>query len=364
MSYVPISVREAMEKLNVPNGGWYLPQVQRQYVWGARYESETYICLLLDSLLQGYPVGGLVLWETSKPIAHRKFIDDYAPGQFAKQVDSGRWGAHKYLVYDGQQRLQTLFSVLYHTFNGRVLHFDLLFDRQTAESDETGFLFRDKGAPEDARYLRMTAVASMSCTPREKSALESRIVKQLALDEENELLVKSNIVALWDTFVATNVKSLAFFPVKTDNEEEVNEVFRRLNTGGIALTQVELVLSDVKAKYPDYEEKLWEVSEALRKRSNGVKFLSADVLQFFHLLIKGTTRIDQKRVNIADIDEFQSALDKDKDALIEVFEGYLWGLFKINDASLVPRWLAVLPIACYLTWLKRAGKKWKIKQLT
>ena len=92
MSYAGISVREAMEKLNHLNGGWYLPHVQRQYVWGARYKSEDYVCLLLDSLLKRYPVGGLVLWETTKPVPHRAFLDDYEPTSFAKLVEEGRSG--------------------------------------------------------------------------------------------------------------------------------------------------------------------------------------------------------------------------------------------------------------------------------
>ena len=69
MSYEGISVREAMEKLNNLNSGWYLPYIQRQYVWGERSESEGYVCLLLDSLLKRYPIGGLVLWETMKPVS-------------------------------------------------------------------------------------------------------------------------------------------------------------------------------------------------------------------------------------------------------------------------------------------------------
>ncbi|MES0874411.1 DUF262 domain-containing protein [Sinimarinibacterium thermocellulolyticum] len=108
MSYSGISIREALDKINAPNAGWYLPQVQRQYVWGARHESETYICLLLDSLLRRYPIGGIVLWETEQKVPYRRFIGDYTPGQYAKQVDVGLWGAAKLLVYDGQQRLQTL----------------------------------------------------------------------------------------------------------------------------------------------------------------------------------------------------------------------------------------------------------------
>ncbi|WP_306811993.1 DUF262 domain-containing protein [Ectopseudomonas oleovorans] len=115
-----------------------------------------FVVFLLDSLLQCYPIGGVVLWETDQKVPYRYFVQDYLPGHYARQVDEGRWGAAKALVYDGQQRLQTLYSVLRHRFNGRILHFDLLFDSATAEADETGFLFRDAGEEADPRYLRMT----------------------------------------------------------------------------------------------------------------------------------------------------------------------------------------------------------------
>jgi uncharacterized protein with ParB-like and HNH nuclease domain len=107
VSYSGISIREALDKLNAPNNGWFLPEVQRQYVWGARHQLEDYVYLLLDSLLKRYPIGGVVLWETDQKVPYRQFVGDYAPGQFARLVDKGLWGASKSLVYDGQQRLQT-----------------------------------------------------------------------------------------------------------------------------------------------------------------------------------------------------------------------------------------------------------------
>ncbi len=171
MSYAGISVREALDKLNAPNNGWFLPQVQRQYVWGARHESEDYVCLLLDSLLKRYPIGGVVLWETDQEVPHRTFVGDYVPGQFARQVDKGRWGVHKALVYDGQQRLQTLYSVLRHHFNGRVLYYDLLFNVSSAESDETGFRFRDAGTVAKPCDQSMIELANKSCNAKEKVAL-------------------------------------------------------------------------------------------------------------------------------------------------------------------------------------------------
>lgn len=369
MSYAGISVHEAMDKLNHPNGGWYLPYIQRQYVWGERYESEEYVCLLLDSLLRRYPIGGLVLWETSNQVPYRKFLDDYEPGTFPKLVEEGRYGAHKFLVYDGQQRLQTLWSVLYHTFNGRVLHFDLLFDANTANTDETGFSFRNRNDAPDPRYLKMTELAASRCETTAKVALKRRLLGALREDETTgksdddlENLVETNLTALWDIFVDTNVKSIAYFSVQSENEAPVNEVFRRLNTGGIPLTQVELVLGEIKRHYPSYEERLWELSEDIRNKS-GIAFSSAEILQFFHLMKKGTTRIDASRFNGEDdAQQFNHALTC-QDALVELFEGYLWGLFRINHASIVPRWLAVLPLAAYLTALKNAGRNWKVMQL-
>lgn len=363
MSYLGISVREAMSKLNAKHSGWFLPQVQRQYVWGARHESEGYVCLLLDSLKRGYPIGGVVLWETSTPVPYREFVRDYAPGHHAHQVEEGRWGAAKSLVYDGQQRLQTLYSVLYHRFNGRVLHFDMLFDADTAESDDTGFLFRDADVAADVRYLKMTELVSKSNTPKEKVTLEERLLVAASGDAAKQMLVRVNLAALWDIFVSDSTKSIAYFSVRAETAAEVNEVFRRLNTGGVSLTQLELVFSKIKAVQSDYEEELWKLSEKIRKISGGVEFSSGEILQFFHLIVKKSSRIDADRVESKDVAAFQKALADDSDAMVEVFQGYLAGLFNINHASIVPRWLAVLPIASFLAARKRGGHEWRIRAL-
>ena len=364
MSYDGIAIREAMERLNNLSDGWYLPQVQRQYVWGSRHDSETYVCLLLDSLLRRFPIGGVVLWKTNKPVPHREFIRDYQPGTFAHQVDEGRWGASKSLVYDGQQRLQTLYSVLYHTFLGRVLHFDLLFDAKKAEADDSGFVFRDADAPNEARYQRMTGLMHVPCSSEQKVRLERERVKALANDDEaREMVVRSNIEALWSVFVENNLKSIAYFSVNADTPEVVNEVFRRLNTGGMALNELDLVLSTIKAVRSDYEEELWDLSEAISKKSGGIRFTSASILRFFYLLVKDTTSIKSASVSAKDVPAFQTALEDDSAPLLELFEGYLSGLFGINHASIVPRWLAVLPIAAYLAARKRGGHEWRVKVL-
>ena len=364
MSYVGISVREAMDRINANHNGWFLPQVQRQYVWGGRHQSEDYICLLMDSLLQRYPIGGIVLWETDSKVPHRKFVDDYLPGAYAHMVEEGRWDTHKSLVYDGQQRLQTLHSVLRHRFNGRVLHFDLLFARGQAESDDTGFLFRDATAPVEPRYLNMVRLCSRTGTSADKVRLEMEVLPAAGDDLDRQLCVRENLGALWDVFVDTNIKSLAYFSVRAQTPDEVNEVFRRLNTGGVSLTQIELVLGRIKAVHFDYEERLWKLSERIAENSGGIAFQSAEILQFLHLMVKQTIRIDEDRIVAADITALDSALTQHADALVEVFAEYLMGHFRINHDSIIPRMLAILPIAAYLAARKRAGKEWRIRALS
>ena len=91
MSYSGISVREALDKINCPNNGWYLPQFQRQYVLGApAHQSENYIFLLLNSLIKRYPIGGIVVRETEQSVPYRQFVGDYSAKQYAVKLDGSK----------------------------------------------------------------------------------------------------------------------------------------------------------------------------------------------------------------------------------------------------------------------------------
>lgn len=208
----------------------------------------------------------------------------------------------------------------------------------------------------------MTELSCMRCNEDEKVDLEDRVVVAAGGNKDTKIRIRRNLTALWDIFVEENVKSIAYFSVKANTPAEVNEVFRRLNTGGIALTQLELVLGKIKAVQSDYEEKLWALSEKIAAQS-GIEFTSAAILQFFHLLVKNTIRIDEDRLGSSDIRTFQDVLQNDTEPLIEVFANYLRDRFNINHASIVPRWLAVLPIAAYLTARKRGNHEWRIRAL-
>ena len=350
MSYEGISIRKALELINQSQGGWFLPQVQRQYVWGARDESEDYNCMLLDSVLRGYPIGGIVLWETESPVPHREFLSDYSKGGRTKEVDSGLWQRRKSLVYDGQQRLQTLYSVLRYTVNGRVLCFNLLFDKSEHDTDDTGFFFIDKGTNPKIGSIRMNYLCTQDDDTKEKEKLKDLFTSGASYTDDEKLTIKSNIEKLWEIFVQDNTRSLAYFPVRSNSDSEVNEIFRRLNTGGVPLTQIELVLSAIKLKYSLFEEELDALSYSIYAASN-IEFSAAEIMQFIFMMVFGATRVDASRVKPSEVDAFKEKLTEIAEPLKDFFEGYLSELLNINDRCIIPKSLALLPIMAYLAEL-------------
>lgn len=363
-NYEGISVRDAMDKINAKNNGWFLPNIQRQYVWGSRESSEEYICLLVDSLMRGFPIGGLVLWETDEPVPYREFLTDYEVGSVAKIVPKEKWANHKFLVYDGQQRLQTLHSILYHRFNGRVLYYDLLFDPDENEIDETGFFFKNKDEEVPGTCISLPELTGKS-TSEDKIQLRRRLTKDDSLTEKQLNLIETNLDRLWSVFVGTELRSIAYFPVKSDSPATVNEVFRRLNTGGISLTQLEMVLAKIKEVSPYFEEELWALSKQIKEATGtpGFSFSAHEIVQLIYLIVFQTTRVAEDRVKRENLQELVDMLKWVQKVLPHFFKYFFFEGFRINANWLILRHQAILPILAYFVTLAKNGSKWKLEQI-
>ena len=352
MSYTGISIKDALEKINTE---WFLPAIQRPYVWGSRYNSERYICKLFDSLYQKYPIGVLIFWETKNEVAHREFLRDYHQGDVYKNVDQGLWIRYKNLVYDGQQRLQTLYSCLKYTFNDRVLVFDLAYNKATDIDGETGFRFIDKDDNLKPTEIKMNQLLVINST--DKTAKRNlRKEKSKGLLEEQLALVEDNVDILWSIFVETEIKALAYFPVKSTNEEEVNDVFERLNTGGLPLSKADLLFSKIKAKYYDFEAEMMEWSNKLKTRTK-LAFSSYDVLQLIHLIVRGQSRISE-RISDADIDKFYNVWKELPTALNSFFDDYMCGHFHISHISITRYKNPLLVMLVFFYKLYKNGGKY------
>ena len=366
MSYLGISVREAINFINNSVNGWFLPAIQRPYVWGSRYENEIYICKLFDSILKGYPIGGLIVWNTKEEIPYREFTTDYKLGEIPQLVDKGLHGREdKWLIYDGQQRLQTLYSCLKYAFHNKILVYDLLFDKESVnELEETGFSFVEKNSDDLGRgSIRMNELFSKQPDDEKRAFRKSILARIGNTTDKEEDLIEGSIDALWYIFVTTEAKSLAYFPIQTADENVVNEIFERLNSGGMELSLADLLFSKIKSKYYDFEEKLQNCSKIIyNSTGNGYLFSAYNILQLINLLVGKGVRIDPKNVKLNEIDAFETTWDKLEKPLKSFFSDYLWGQFKINNTSIVPKNLALLPIMVY--FYKIISKGFEFKQIS
>lgn len=346
MSFQTISVKEAVLNVNAVSNGWFLPAVQRPYVWGSRYESEKYICKLFDSILNGYPIGTLIVWNTDLAIPYREFMTEFEDGKSAQLVDKSLWDrTDKWLVYDGQQRLQTLYSCLKYTLNNRVLTYNLLY--KANDEDETyGFKFIDKNAEIVPGYVTLPSLFVKN--ESEKVSFRKKLQKNLELTDEEETLFENRYDKLWSVFVGTDVKSLAYFPILKDwDEDKVNDVFQRLNTGGIPLSGSDLLFSKIKESEPSFEENLIEVSKWITEVTNGYSFSANEILQLINLMVKGTTRIDASKVKPNEIEKFKHIGSSIGEPLKDFFSEFIHKTFNINNSTVISKKLAVLPLIVF-----------------
>lgn len=355
MSYIGISIKDAMEKINT---SWFLPAVQRPYVWGNRYESEKFICKLFDSLFQQYPIGGLILWHNKMSVAHREFLKDFHQGDIYKNVDEGLFQRDKSLIYDGQQRLQTLYSCLRYSFNDRLLVFNLIYNDQIDEDGCTGFRFIDKNESPNEYEIKVNSLFCINSDElSKKTEIRKKYQSKCINGENDENLIENNLDRLWDVFVKKESKSLAFFEIDSKDENKVNDIFERLNTGGIPLSKADLLYSRIKAEYPDFEAEIMTFSKELSIRRK-LAFDSYDILQVLNVIVKSRSRIDET-VTKEQIEKFKTAWEELKAPLNAFFDDYLYGHFKITHMAIIRNKIPVIVLIVFFYYYYKAGFKWK-----
>lgn len=260
-----------------------LPAIQRDFVW-----SEDKIQKLMDSVLRGYPVGLILMWETHNNIQYRKFIKDLHIGERTQFLEN-RQNRKRRVILDGQQRLQSLFLALYGTIHGKHLYFDILSGRKSDDFEEDKYLFcfkttdeakalncnmkslyEQEGNAEEAQYLvRVSDLFSMNGAMKQQLRLTIR--KELGLNEDDTLRLETNISKLDEVLTKDqNILKASIIdedkpPSSPDRqtESDVLEIFVRINRQGIPLSRSDLIFSMLKLNWnesatalPEFVEKI------------------------------------------------------------------------------------------------------------
>lgn len=266
----------------IKNDEIVLPAIQRNFVW-----SEDRIYTLLDSIMRGYPVGIVLLWETYEDIRFRKFTADFQPDVPHTFHDNTEQRKLK-VVLDGQQRLQSLYVALYGKFEGQALYFDVLSGQESDDITQVRYRFRF-GRNEEVRKWNEEALRLRSeqgdrenetdqlehwvdvrrlfaMGVKERQAFVNKLMSDLHLNGDDEIRLKTNL----DQFVQalTRDENILKSSVIDENrpaesperksETDVLEIFVRINRQGTPLNRSDLIFSMLKLKWRESAEALPE----------------------------------------------------------------------------------------------------------
>ena len=234
-----------------------LPDIQRDYVWRG-----TQIPRLLDSLNREWPVGSILLWDTSLKIPTKRVA-----------VQQGAPAAGKpSILLDGQQRLSTLARVMVPDAvpAGEKVP-DIRFSPETLE-----FKTANAVNKHDMRWISVAAILRDGAQFRE-------LVRPLELEQPEEDAWTDVLAG-----VASRIRNY-LLPVQTvhvDDYETVAEIFNRVNTGGTRLSKGDLVLGSMAARWSggreaieDFEAQLsssgWAINREVLLRVTSVLMLGS-----------------------------------------------------------------------------------------
>lgn len=209
--------------LDIGAGRIALPDIQRPFVWSSAKARD-----LFDSMYRGYPIGTIMLWETGVDAGTRKIGDseDRSP---------------QFLIVDGQQRLTSLYAVL----TGKQV-ITKTFDKKHIRigfrpADET-FEVTDAAIERDPEFI--PDITALWTDGRKRTVREflKRLsqVRDDGLTEADEDLLEDRLDQVHD------LEAFRFQVIElagTADEEQVAEIFVRINSEGVKLNQADFILT-------------------------------------------------------------------------------------------------------------------------
>jgi len=234
---------------NIDRGDVALPDIQRPFVWPNRKVRD-----LLDSMLKGFPVGYLLFWATGAEVGAR------AIGVGDKEERVPRW-----LIVDGQQRLTSLFSV----FTGHpVVREDYAESRIRIafRPHDARFEVTDAAIEKDPEFLTDITLLWKDYRFTVKGYLDRLEKSRGELDPQ----LRDRIDDQFDR--VRDLRAYPFEVVELDaamEEENVAEVFVRINSEGVTLNQADFILTLMSVFRDKARKQLEEFARAAKKPSMG-----------------------------------------------------------------------------------------------
>jgi hypothetical protein len=243
---VTYSLQGLIADISIGNIG--LPELQRPFVW-----TNIKVRDLFDSMYRGFPVGYLLFWANGVSERYRQIGTDH------KQK------IPKLLVIDGQQRLTSLYSVIKNIPVKRENFSEELIKIGFNPIDET-FVVADATTYRNPEYIPSIALAWSTDTNIFELADNylDKLGKSREVSTEEKNHIRNAIQKLHNLI---NYPFTALELSFSLNEEQVAEIFVRINSKGTSLKQSDFILTLMSVFWDEGRTELESFCRESRKPS-------------------------------------------------------------------------------------------------
>ena len=253
-----------------------LPDLQRPFVW-----KDNKVRDLFDSMLKGYPIGYIMLWESPA---------DYETKKNKIGVNEKIYDEPKELVIDGQQRLTALIAAIYgvkvkdKNFEEREIK--ISFNPLTKEFAVWSFAFE-----RDTEWISKISEVFLAKENNTLISFRRKLIKDInegrekkvlpLLTDDEEALIEENINELLNLLEY----SLPTLEINySADEEDVADIFVRVNSGGQKLTENNFIQTLISVYENETSDRINAFSSESRIPANNTSYNNILAIEPSHLI--------------------------------------------------------------------------------
>lgn len=274
---VPSKVEDLLA--NIKNGRIGLPDLQRPFVWKDNKVRE-----LLDSMMKGYPIGYVMLWDSPDEYGDKTTIGSNS--KMYKRPDE--------LIIDGQQRLTALLAAMYGVIikdkDYKERKIRISFNPLTRE-----FAVWNQAYEKNPEWI--SEISSVFAADKEHNISKFRKAYIKAVNENRTKNSESKLIEDEEDIIEENINdlldlerySLPTLSISSKaDEEDVADIFVRVNSGGQNLTEKNFIETLLAVYDNEIYEKINKFCEESRIPTNKTSFnqiLEVDPAHFIRMAV-------------------------------------------------------------------------------
>lgn len=294
----PITIKTALDRMH--RHDYVLPAIQREFVW-----DQDRIVRLFDSLMRGYPIGSFLFWKIeprqASDYAYYDFLRDFhrRDRRHCERLHIGT-GQQVTAILDGQQRLTSLNIGLAGSFAEKLprlwwnnpnaypkthLYLDLEHEPDPDDDLEHRFAFltEKQSADRAGTWFKVGDILHL--------ATMTDMMQWLAANNVGNSQTASRRLGRLHEVVHTDL-NINFFEEEDQDIDRVLDIFIRVNSAGMVLSQSDLLLSIATAQWTerDARQEIHQLVDELNGVHHGFGF-SKDLVLKTGLVLTNATDI-------------------------------------------------------------------------